>query len=180
MSDLITKEDGSPFATMEAVKSKRTRMGEEGLDTNIVQVDGGYALENKPYEKPKKRIPLGRRSVLGVDPKIKDPNYEYRVVTDKSDGRINMFRDAGWALVEKRGEAQIGEHQVGTDHQLGATMTKSLGGNEIGYLMRIKKEFYKEDQNAKARQIDEQEAGLKMEKNKQGLHGKLGIEQEKK
>lgn len=172
MSNLITKDDGSPFATIESAKSKRTRMGEKGLDTNVVKVDGGFALENKPYEKPKKRIPLGRRSILGIDPGIKDPAYAHRVVTDKG-GRINMFRDAGWEVVEKK--SHIGDPQVGGDNQPGKIVAKTVGEGEVGYLMRIKKEFYEEDQQTKAENIHETEAGLKAEENKSGRYGKTGI-----
>ena len=174
MNEIITKDDGSPFATQEAAKSKRTRMGAEGLDTNIVTVDGGFVLEKKPYEKPKKRIPLGRRGVLTIDAKDKDPNYSYRIVNDKG-GRIRMFRDAGWEIVEKRGGMQIGDPQAGVSSQVGAVVTKSVGNNETGILMRIKKEFYKEDQQVKADKINEAEEGLKLEQTKKGRYGKIKI-----
>jgi len=171
---LITKVDGTPYATLEAAKSKRTRMGAEGLDTNIVKVDGGFALENKPYEKPKKRIPLGKRSVLTLEAKDKDPNYSYRFVNDK-DGRINMFRDAGWEIVEKRGGMDVGDPQVGVPKQTGSVVSKSVGGGQVSYLMRIKKDFYREDQESKAQKISEGEAGLKLEKNKKGRYGDIKI-----
>ena len=176
MSNLIFKDDGTPFATMEAAKAKRTRMGVQGLDTNVVAVDGGFALERRPYEKPKKRIPLGTRDVLSVDAKDIGDGYVGRIVTDKH-GRINMFRDAGWEIVEKRGGAQIGDPQVHSDHHLGACVTKSVGGGEVGYLMRIKKEYYEQDQKRKADKIKEQESGLKMEEQKRGRYGKIDIEQ---
>ena len=174
MSELITKVDGTPYATLEAAKSKRTRMGAEGMDTNIVKVDGGFALENKPYIKPKKRIPLGKRNVLTVQAGDKDPNYSYRFVNDK-DGRINMFRDAGWKVVEKRGGMQIGDPNAGTAGQVGSVVTKPVGGGMVAYLMRIPKEFYKEDQKAKANKINEGEAGLKLEETKKGRYGKIKI-----
>jgi hypothetical protein len=174
MSEIITKDDGSPFATRESAKSRRTRMGAEGLDTNIVTVDGGFVLEKKPYEKPKKRIPLGRRGVLTIDPKDKDPDYSYRIVNDKA-GRINMFRDAGWEVVEKRGGLQVGDPQAGVSSQLGAVVTKSVGNGETGYLMRIKKEFYKEDQKVKADKIKAAEEGLKLEQTKKGRYGEIKI-----
>jgi hypothetical protein len=178
MSELITKDNGEPFATHVAAKSKRTRMGKEGLDTNIVKVDGGFALEKKEYKRPRKRIPLGTRSVLTVDHKEKDPNYEYRFVNDK-DGRINMFRDAGWEVVDKRGGMQVGDPQVGVSEQVGSIVTKSVGRGTVAYLMRIPKEFYKEDQETKARNIAETEAGLKMEKDKKGRYGEVKINQKK-
>jgi hypothetical protein len=178
MSELITKVDGTPYATLEAAKSKRTRMGVEGMDTNIVKVDGGFALENKPYIKPKKRIPLGKRNVLTIQAKDKDPNYSYRIVNDK-DGRINMFRDAGWEVVEKPGGLQVGDPDIGTAGQVGSIVTKPVGGGMVGYLMRIPKEFYKEDQKAKANKIDEGEAGLKLEETKKGRYGSAGVKKKR-
>jgi hypothetical protein len=179
MSELILKGDGSPFATAVAAKSKKTRMGEAGLDTNVVAVDGGFALEKKKYERPRKRIPIGQRNVLTVDSKDKDPDYEYRWVNDK-DGRINMFRDAGWDIVEKRDGLQVGDPRVGSSENVGTLVTKSVGGNIMGYLMRIKKEFYEEDQEAKAKKTREGEAGLRLEEKKTGRYGGVDIKQKRK
>ena len=178
MSELILKGDGSPFATREAAKSKRTRMGSDGLDTNIVAVDGGFALEKIPYKKPKKRIPLGQRSVLTVPKEDKDPNYEYRFVNDR-DGRIRMFRDAGWEVVKRRERLEVGDPQVGVGNQPGSIVSKSVGKGTVSYLMRIPKEFYREDQETKAEKINETEAGLKMEDKKEGRYGKVKIDQKK-
>lgn len=175
MSELIMKADGSPFVTMEAAKSKRTRMGTDGLDTNIVKVDGGFALEKKPYKKPKKRIPLGQRNVLTVPKDEKDPDFEYRWVNDK-DGRINMFRDAGWEVDERREDVQVGDPNVGTDTgRVGTAVTKSVGHGQVAYLMKIPKEFYQEDQQAKFGKIDEGESDLKMEQQKKGRYGGIDI-----
>ena len=175
MSELITKVDGTPYATLEAAKSKRTRMGVEGLDTNIVKVDGGFALERKPYEKPKKRIPLGKRNILTVTKDEKDPDYEYRFVNDK-DGRVNMFRDAGWEVVDRAG-LQVGDPNAGVGNQVGSVVSKSVGKGNVAYLMKIKKELYEEDQEAKAQKIAEGEAGLKMEEDKKGRYGSVKIKQ---
>ena len=175
MSELITKDDGSPFVTRESAKSKRTRMGKDGLDTNIIAVDGGFALEKTRYEKPRKRIPLGKRNVLTYPKEDQDPNFSYRVVNDEP-GRIKMFRDAGWEVVEKQTGA-IGDPQVGVSEQVGSIVTKAVGGGKVGYLMRIKKKFYDEDQETKANNIRELEDGLKMKK--QGQYGKVDIEEKK-
>jgi hypothetical protein len=174
MSEIITKDDGSPFATIESAKAKRTRMGAEGLDTNITGVDGGYVLEKKPYEKPKKRIPLGTRNVLAIDATEKDPAYSYRIVNDKGD-RIRRFRDAGWEVVQRHEGMKVGDDQVGIGDSVGSLVTKSVGGNTTAYLMRIKREFYQEDQQAKADKIRQGESDLKLEKEKKGRYGDIKI-----
>jgi len=173
-SDLILKGDGTPYATFEAAKAQRTRMGRSGLDTNVVQVDGGWALLKQEYEKPKQRIPIGRRNILSIEKGKLDPNYEYRVVNDEP-GRIKMFRDAGWEVVERREGLHMGDSDVGTESQLGSLMTKVVGKDKIGYLMRIKKEFYKEDQEAKAAAIRQTESGLKSQHEKEGRYGAVKI-----
>ena len=174
MNEIITKDDGSPFATIESAKARRTRMGAEGLDTNITKVDGGYVLERKPYEPPKKRVPLGTRNILTIDEAEKDPAYQYRLVSDKGD-RIRRFRDAGWEVVSRREGMKVGDDQVGVGSSVGSLVTKSVGGNTTGYLMRIKKEFYQEDQEAKAARIRQGESDLKLEKEKKGRYGDIKI-----
>jgi len=174
MSDLILKDDGTPFATVESAKSKRTRMGKEGLDTNIIKVDGGYALEFRPYERPKKRVPLGTRDVLTIRPEDKDPNYIYRFVNDDGD-RLRRFRDAGWEIVEKRDGMQIGDPDAGAGSQLGSVVAKTVGKEKTGYAMRIRRQYYEEDQEAKAEKIRRAEADLKMEEKKPGRYGGVKI-----
>ena len=86
-----------------------------------------------------------------------------------------MFRDAGWEVVEKRGGMQVGDPQVGVSNQLGAVVTKSVGQNQTAILMRIPKEFYKEDQKVKADKIKDAEEGLRLEKTKEGRYGEVKI-----
>lgn len=174
MSDMILKDDGTPFATAEAAKSKRTRMGKEGLDYNVVKVDGGYVLEGKPYEAPRKRIPIGTRNVLSIHPDDKDPNYVYRIVNDEGD-RIRRFRDAGWEVVEKRCGMHVGDPDAAAEKQLGSLVSKTVGKEKTAYLMRIKKKFYEEDQEAKAARIRQGEADLFLEEKKQGRYGSIKI-----
>jgi len=90
-----------------------------------------------------------------------------------------MFRDAGWEGVEKRGGMDIGDPQAGVGHQVGSVVSKSVGGGQVSYLMRLKKGLYEEDQAAKYKKIDEGEAGLKLEETKKGRYGSIKNEQKK-
>jgi len=54
-------------------------------------------------------------------------------------------------------------------------VTKTVGKEKTGYLMRIKKEFYKEDQEVKASKIRQSESDLKMEEQKPGRYGDIKI-----
>ncbi|CAN8142620.1 hypothetical protein THIOSC15_490005 [uncultured Thiomicrorhabdus sp.] len=174
----ITKDDGSPFATYESAKAKRTRMGKEGLDTNVVKVDGGYVLEKRPYEKPKTRIPIGRRNVLTAKKEDLDPGYVHRFVNDDP-GRLRMFMDAGWEVVEKREVMKILYDDIGAGSHVGSLVTKTVGKEKTAYLMRLKREYYEEDQEAKAEKIHEHEAGLKAVNEKDGQYGEVKINRRK-
>lgn len=173
MSELIYKDDGEPFATVEAAKAKRTRMGKEGLDSNVVVVENGYAIEQR-FVKKGKRIPIGTRNVLSVDPRDKDPNFNYRIVNDDP-GRIRMFKEAGWEIVKEK--IQIGDDQAGTGKELGKIAAKQVGSGKRAYLMRVPKEFYEEDQVAKEAKIQKTESAMKQEPNKKGQYGDVKIKQ---
>jgi hypothetical protein len=173
MSKLILKNDGTPFATETAALSQRTKMGEEGQNTNVIQIEGGFALERKPEERRGKRVPIGTRQRLTVDKGKKDPGYEYRVVND-DEGRVEMFEKAGWEI--DRSKVKIGDHQIGEATQMGSATVKSVGMGKKGILMRIKKEWYKADQDAKSEKIKESMRAIQREPEKPGNYGKIKIE----
>jgi hypothetical protein len=84
----------------------------------------------------------------------KDPNFVYRWVldTDSSGARIHWMRQAGWELSPN--DVQVGGSRMATSKE--ETTTARVPANRQGeyhYLMRIKKEWYDEDQAKKAEQI---------------------------
>jgi len=173
MSELIKKASGEPFGTLESAKAARTRMGEDGLDTNIVEVEGGYALETNRTQKRPKRVPVGVRNRLTVNKKDMEPGYTYRFVTDTED-RIRMCEDAGYEIV--RDKVEVGDgNRIEDAKPIGSAVTKPVGRDQVGYLMRIKNEFYKEDQEAKINKIKENMKAIKEEPNKPGHYGKIKI-----
>lgn len=105
----------------------------------------------------KERIPVnGARDILTV--KDKDPNYEYRWVLD-TPGRLIRFQDGGWEVVTD--DLEVGQKAVDTPSgKVGSAITKHMGGNKIGILMRIPKEWYDEDQMAKQNKVDSLEDSM--------------------
>lgn len=103
------------------------------------------------------RTPLGQRSILGV--KGKEPGYSYRIVNDIGD-RIESFKERGYEVVADD-SVKIGDRRVATPTKEGSPVQVSVGGGVKGYLMRIKEEWYKEDQQAKEAQLKEQENAMK-------------------
>jgi len=96
----------------------------------------------------RKRIPVGgNRNILTVAGK--DKSYVYRWVND-TDGRLMEFNQAGYEHVLKDNVDSIGESDVKQASNLGKTVSKGVGQGTVAYLMRIRKEFYEEDQSSKA------------------------------
>lgn len=103
------------------------------------------------------RTPLGQRSILGV--KGKEPGYSYRIINDIGD-RIESFKERGYEVVADD-SVKIGDRRVATPTKEGSPVQVSVGGGVKGFLMRIKDEWYKEDQQTKETQLKEQESAMK-------------------
>lgn len=117
------------------------------------------------------RVPVsGPRDVLTVADK--DPNYHYRWVND-TPGRIDRFLNGGYEYVQKAGE--IGQNTVDRGSKLGSVVTRSVGGILTAVLMRIPREWYDEDQEAKQDEIDRLEDSMRQEAT-QDRYGSLTIE----
>ena len=177
MSTLILTKDGTPFKSVVAAKSARTKMGEDGQSTNVIEIEGGFALETKTKERRGKRVPVGTRQKLMVDKRELDLGYEHRFVNNKP-GRIEMFEEGGWEIV--KGKKKIGDPGIGEGTQMGSAVTKDVGQGTTGVLMRIKKEWYKEDQDAKSDKIKESMKTITKEAEKPGNYGKIEIKTARK
>lgn len=137
-------------------------------------------------ERPE-RTPLREsyRNILTVD--NKDPNYEYRWVLDSyarhddntgkfyPGQRIAKFQGAGWVFV-KNDEVSVGDSYVYKTENIGSIVRVPAGQGEYHFLMKIKKEWYEEDQEAKMKQIDDVEKGMKNPKAEMGQYGSVSID----
>ncbi len=125
-------------------------------------------------EKPTGRVERakinGRRNVLTVTGK--DPDYEYRIVNDTGD-RVAMMQERGYEIVTDD-SVKVGERRIANPTKEGSPVMASVGGGTKGYVMRIKKEWYDEDQASKAKQIADMEQVMKKDA-KEGMYGKLEI-----
>lgn len=117
------------------------------------------AISKAPRGRPT-REPVGLRNRLKVY--NEDPNYEYRWVVDY-DGtgdRIEQFKQAGYEVVPK-GMHRVGDSRVAIPAPEGSSEVLSVGGGQKAVLMRQKKEWYDEDQKAKAKRVEDSEQALK-------------------
>lgn len=92
-----------------------------------------------------RRTPVGTRNILTVSGK-KD-GYHYRIVNDQGD-RIQEFIDNGWELVPAN-EVRVGDKRINQAKPEGSNAQVSVGGGDKAFVMRIKQEWYDEDQAAK-------------------------------
>jgi hypothetical protein len=117
------------------------------------------------------RVPLANRGPQTISG-IKDPDFVYRFVNDTG-SRLHTMQRAGYEFVEDT-EMVVGSSRVSDASDLGSRKSVISNDGTTSYLMRIKKEFYEEDQAAKGNVIDEQEGAMKKPQT-QGLHGKISI-----
>lgn len=107
---------------------------------------------NKPQ-----RVPVsGIRDIMTVH--NKDPDYSYRWVNDRNEdgSRIARFKRGGYefARQEDGGDKyMIGQEAVYKSEKNGSLIRLRVGPETHAYLMRIKKEWFDEDQAAKSKDI---------------------------
>jgi len=172
MSDLIMTKEGKPFETEQAANLRMGVLKKTGVETQPVEVDGGFALQKIEPEK-KKRVPLGTRNRLSY-PERK--GYHRRVFNDDHD-RIQRALGAGYEFVTESGLTG-GDPRAGDASQMGAKVSKQVGFGTTGYLMEIPDEYYNEDQKAKQERLNLQEAQMKRERTDgvTDLYGKVQID----
>ena len=116
------------------------------------------------------RVPVGSRKVLTVAGK--DPNYEYRIINDSGD-RVQEFLEAGYELVSND-SVRVGDKRVNKASAEGSKAQLSVGQGQKAFVVRIKKEWYDEDQAKKQAHVNELESATKA-KALDGTYGKLDI-----
>ena len=117
-----------------------------------------------------RRSPLARRNVLTVVGK--EDGYEYRIVNDTED-RVAEFTERGYEPVSAN-KVQVGDKRVSKASPEGSVMTMSVGGGKKAVVMRIRKDWYDEDQKAKQDYVAETERATQQEA-LNGTYGKLEI-----
>ncbi len=115
------------------------------------------------------RVPVTERNILSV--KGKEPGYEYRIVNDSGD-RVQQLVDAGYEFVDAS-TVQVGDKRINSTTPEGTHAQVSVGGGMKAYVMRIREDWYKEDQIAKQARVNEMEDTIKQ--NAAGFDGNVTI-----
>ncbi len=117
------------------------------------------------------RKPLNQRGPQAIAGD-KDPSYVYRFVNDTG-SRIQNFKAAGYEFVTGD-DLIVGDNRVSDATDLGSAKRVISNDGTTSYLMRIKTEWFEEDQASKAAALKEQEAAMTKEAST-GMYGKLNI-----
>lgn len=115
-----------------------------------------------------RRSPLSRKNILTVSGK--EPGYVYRVVNDTED-RVADLTEQGYEVVSSN-KVSVGDKRVSKATPEGSVMSVSVGGGKKGIIMRIRQDYYDEDQKAKQDYVAETERATK-QKALDGTYGKL-------
>jgi hypothetical protein len=124
----------------------------------------------KAPERRVRRTPIGQRNPLSVVGK--EPGYEYRIVNDVGD-RVTEFVENGWEIVPAK-EVKIGDKRLDSGSAEGSAAQASVGQGTKAILLRIREDWYKEDQAAKQAYVNKTEEAMK-DKALDGTYGKLDL-----
>lgn len=127
-------------------------------------------MATKQTQRPK-RTPVGARNRLSIS--NQEAGYSYRIVNDLDD-RIDQLTKNGWELVPAN-DVKVGDSRVDNASTLGSAATVSVGQGVTGYVMRIQKDWYEEDQRYKQQQVDAVEGTMKQDARRNADYGS-GIE----
>ena len=122
-------------------------------------------------EQRTRRTPLDTRNVLTVAGK--DPNYQYRIVNDTGD-RVHEMIERGYEIVTDK-SIRVGDRRIDVPTAEGSPVKVSVGSGTSGYVMRIKNEWFEEDQKLKAQKVRELEETMLTEARQKGDYGKIEV-----
>lgn len=133
--------------------------------------------------RPRTRVPVsGARDILTIM-QGKDPNFVYRYVKDvqENGARILRFLEGGYDFVRSDIEGiKVGQNHVYKSEDNGSIIAVKEGSGYL-YLMKIRRDWYEEDQAAKEADIKKYEGHIKRKReteNDDGMYGKPEIGQQ--
>ena len=111
-------------------------------------------------------IARGPLAVRGLE-----PGYHYRFVNDVDD-KVQAFRETGYEPVLDK-DVNVGDKRVNVPATEGSVKSISVGGGTKAVLMRIRQDWYDEDQLEKEKIIKAQELATRKEALDAGLTGEI-------
>lgn len=129
------------------------KMKEQVKEENVVKTE---AKEQKKFGK---RTPLYKQKALGIKDR---PGFVRRQILEKP-GRVEMFMDAGWKIVENEDGEDLRDNRLQHTDPLGSVMRQRVNSNptttaQTAVWMEIEEEFYTEDMKHRQAQNDYRKA----------------------
>ncbi len=112
-----------------------------------------------------RRTPLSGRSRLSV--RNQEPGYVYRIVNTNMDNdpeRVQSLIEQGYEIVPRDKSGPVGDKRVDNSSSLGSSSEISVGQGTKAVVMRIREDWYKEDQAIKQSMVDQTEQTMRKEK----------------
>lgn len=109
-----------------------------------------------------RRTPIGQRNRLSI--RNKEDGYFYRIVNSNLESdpeRVQALLDQGYELVPADKAGKVGDSRVDNPSTLGSSSLISVGQGTKAVVLRIRRDWYDEDQRAKQAEIEAQEATMK-------------------
>lgn len=157
--------------TLEKRKPGRPKKTESRAERHITSTESA----------PETAVPVRRRKKKGdhqVGPLFianQDPDFIYRFVTDRSENgaKIMKMLNKDYEFVTKSEGLEISDSYCYQAGQLGSIYRVAAEGHtdKFLYLMKIRKDWYEEDQAEKEAAVDKQERGLFNPDKKDGQFG---------
>lgn len=108
-----------------------------------------------------RRTPIARRNRLEIQ--NKEQGYVYRIVNDVDD-RIPLLQEQGYEVVPDARVGATGNRRIDNTSALGSSSSISVGQGTKAVVMRIREDWFKEDQQTKQQLVDESEQTMKRPK----------------
>lgn len=128
----------------------------------------GIRSETREGEGRQTRVPLGVARLKLAVPEL--PGYKLRWIND-GEGRMQMAQMGGYEFVSSEEVPAFGDPDIdNVNRDLGARVSRVVNKQtgERAYLMKLKKEFYEEDQKAKTAKVEETDLLIKRGKLEDG------------
>lgn len=123
------------------------------------------------------RVPVnGNTDILTV--LGKDPEFVYRWITVNSankESKLTKFKAGGYEHVDH--DVVVGIESIRVPEATDGVVTRNVGGGDTAYLMRIRRDWYEEDQAAKQHEVDLSEADItsKSDYDDKGRYGEIDL-----
>jgi hypothetical protein len=174
MSELIMTKEGKPFETRQAAQLRMGVLKKNKINTQVVKVEGGFALEELDPNVKGKFIPMHESRRMRF-PK-REGYHRHMINDDPKTNRIQNALNSGYTFVREDIDGR--DSRVGDTSRVGKNTSQMVGDSMVAYLMEKPQELYDEQKKPIQDKLDRQMAEIRREKklSKDGVYGGVTVE----